>query len=87
MKKIIVITGPTGVGKTKLSVSLAKLLDGEIINADGYASSKLKYTNIEGGLKRAWDMLETTTVKNKYIQNSADSYYCCDSTFTENEKE
>lgn len=31
---IIVIAGPTGVGKTKLSVSLAKLLDGEIINAD-----------------------------------------------------
>lgn len=31
---IIVISGPTGVGKTKLSVSLAKLLDGEIINAD-----------------------------------------------------
>ena len=31
------------------------------------AGSKLKYTNIEGGLKRAWDMLETTTVKNKYI--------------------
>lgn len=34
MKKIIVITGPTGVGKTKLSVMLAKKLDGEIINAD-----------------------------------------------------
>lgn len=34
MKKIIVITGPTGVGKTKLSVKLAKKLDGEIINAD-----------------------------------------------------
>ena len=31
---IIVIAGPTGVGKTKLSVSLAKLLNGEIINAD-----------------------------------------------------
>ncbi len=34
MKKIIVITGPTGVGKTKLSVELAKRINGEIINAD-----------------------------------------------------
>lgn len=34
MKKVIVITGPTGVGKTKLSIELAKRLNGEIINAD-----------------------------------------------------
>ena len=34
MKKIIVITGPTGVGKTKLSIELAKRYNGEIINAD-----------------------------------------------------
>ena len=34
MQKIIVITGPTGVGKTKLSIELAKRLNGEIINAD-----------------------------------------------------
>jgi len=34
MSKIIVITGPTSVGKTKLSLMLAKLLDAEIINAD-----------------------------------------------------
>lgn len=34
MKKIIVIVGPTGVGKTKLSIELAKKFDGEIINAD-----------------------------------------------------
>ena len=31
---VIVITGPTCVGKTKLSIELAKLLNGEIINAD-----------------------------------------------------
>lgn len=31
---IIVITGPTGVGKTKLSIHLAKIYNGEIINAD-----------------------------------------------------
>ena len=31
---IICIVGPTGVGKTKLSVELAKILNGEIINAD-----------------------------------------------------
>ena len=32
MQKVIVITGPTGVGKTKLSIELAKKLNGEIIN-------------------------------------------------------
>ena len=34
MKKLIVIVGPTGVGKTKLSIELAKKFNGEIINAD-----------------------------------------------------
>ena len=34
MNKIIVIVGPTGVGKTKLSVELAKRLNGEIISGD-----------------------------------------------------
>ena len=34
MKKIIVIVGPTGVGKTKLSIELSKKLNGEVINAD-----------------------------------------------------
>ncbi len=32
--KMIAIVGPTGVGKTKLSIELAKYLNGEIINAD-----------------------------------------------------
>lgn len=31
---IIVIVGPTGVGKTKLSIELAKKINGEVINAD-----------------------------------------------------
>lgn len=34
MENIIVIVGPTGVGKTKLSIELAKKLNAEIINAD-----------------------------------------------------
>ncbi|MBE6153730.1 MAG: tRNA (adenosine(37)-N6)-dimethylallyltransferase MiaA [Firmicutes bacterium] len=34
MNKIIVIVGPTGVGKTKLSIELAKRYDAEIINGD-----------------------------------------------------
>jgi tRNA dimethylallyltransferase len=34
MKKIICIVGPTGVGKTKLSIELAKYLNTEIINSD-----------------------------------------------------
>ena len=31
---VIVITGPTAVGKTKMSIELAKKLNGEVINAD-----------------------------------------------------
>lgn len=34
MNKVIVILGPTAVGKTKMSVELAKKLNGEVINAD-----------------------------------------------------
>lgn len=34
MNKVIVILGPTAVGKTSLSIELAKQLNGEIINAD-----------------------------------------------------
>jgi len=40
MKDIIVIVGPTGIGKTKLSIELAKRLDGEIINGDSVAIYK-----------------------------------------------
>ena len=40
MKDIIVIVGPTGVGKTKLSIELAKKMDAEIINGDSVAIYK-----------------------------------------------
>ena len=40
MNDIIVIVGPTGVGKTKLSIELAKRLDGEIINGDSVSIYK-----------------------------------------------
>lgn len=40
MRDIIVIVGPTGVGKTKLSIELAKKLDAEIINGDSVSIYK-----------------------------------------------
>ncbi len=40
MQDIIVIVGPTGIGKTKLSIDLAKKLDAEIINGDSVAIYK-----------------------------------------------
>lgn len=44
MEKVIVIVGPTAVGKTALSIALAKKLNGEIINAD--STQVYKYMNI-----------------------------------------
>ena len=40
MEDIIVIVGPTGIGKTKLSIELAKKLDAEIINGDSVSIYK-----------------------------------------------
>ncbi|MCG2814064.1 MAG: tRNA (adenosine(37)-N6)-dimethylallyltransferase MiaA, partial [Thermodesulfovibrionales bacterium] len=34
MNKVIILLGPTGVGKTEVSILLAKALDTEIISAD-----------------------------------------------------
>lgn len=56
MNKVIVIVGPTGVGKTNLSVELAKRLNGEIISGDSVqvykemniGSAKVKEAEKEG---------------------------------------
>ena len=64
--KIIVITGPTGVGKTKLSVELAKKVNGEIINADSMqvykgldiGTAKIKEEEKEGIPHHLFDICE-----------------------------
>lgn len=56
MKKVIVIVGPTGSGKTKLSIEIAKAFQGEIVNGDsvqvfkGYdiGSSKIDEKEMQG---------------------------------------
>ena len=35
-RKVLVIVGPTGVGKTSLSIQIAKTFHGEIISGDAY---------------------------------------------------
>ena len=34
MNNLVIITGPTAVGKTEISIELAKAINGEIISAD-----------------------------------------------------
>ena len=65
---IVVITGPTAVGKTKLSVELAKKINGEIINADSMqiyknldiGTAKIKEKEKEGINHYLFDIKEVT---------------------------
>ena len=64
MNKVIVILGPTCVGKTKLSVELAKLYNGEVINADStqifkdlnIATAKITEEEKEGVIHHLFDI-------------------------------
>lgn len=47
---------------------------GKIINAEGYSGAHNRFTNIEGGLKRASDMLEKVSNQNKYIVLLTDGF-------------
>ena len=66
MNKVIVILGPTNVGKTKLSVSLAKEFNGEVINADSMqfykdldiGNAKRKEEEKEGITHHLFDILD-----------------------------
>ncbi len=53
-KPLIVLTGPTAVGKTKLSISLAKAVGGEIISAD--SMQVYKYMDIGSAKIRPEEM-------------------------------
>ena len=44
MREIIVVAGPTAVGKTKYAIALAKAFDGEIVSCD--SMQLYKYMNI-----------------------------------------
>ena len=65
---IIVITGPTGVGKTKLSIELAKVFNAEIINGDSVqiykgldiGSAKVTEEEKEGIPHHLFDIKEVT---------------------------
>ena len=62
MKKIIVITGPTAVGKTKFAIELAKKMKTEIISAD----SRQIYKEMKIGTARPTDE-ELKQIKHYFI--------------------
>ena len=71
---IICIVGPTGVGKTKLSVELAKKLNAEIINADSMqvyrhldiATAKIKEEEKEGIPHHLFDIVDPEDIYTVY---------------------
>ena len=66
MKPMIILTGPTAVGKTKLSIELAKAVGGEIISADSMqvyrhmdiGSAKIRPEEMQGVPHHLIDILE-----------------------------
>ena len=67
-KKLIILTGPTAAGKTKLSIELAKAVNGEIISADSMqvykhmdiGSAKIRPDEMQGVRHYLVDLLEPT---------------------------
>ena len=73
-KNIIVIVGPTGVGKTKLSILLAHKLNGEIINADSMqfykglniGTAKIKEEEKDGIVHHLFDIVDVNSMYTIY---------------------
>ena len=69
-KPLIILTGPTAVGKTQLSVALAKAVGGEIISADSMqvyrgmdiGSAKISQKEMEGVPHHLIDVLDLSLI-------------------------
>ena len=68
MEPLVILTGPTGVGKTELSISLAKAIGGEIISADSMqvyrgmdvGTAKILHGEMQGVVHYGIDLIEPT---------------------------
>lgn len=75
MNELVILTGPTAVGKTKLSIALAKRIHGEIISADSIqvykgmniGSAKITKEEMQGIPHYLIDVLEPTEEFNVHI--------------------
>lgn len=75
MKKLIVLTGPTAVGKTDLSIRLAKGVGGEIISADSMqvyrrmniGTAKIRPEEMDGVRHHLIDILEPEESFNAFL--------------------
>lgn len=74
-RPLIILTGPTAVGKTELSIKLAKAVNGEIISADSIqvykymdiGSAKVTKEEMDGVKHYLIDVLEPTDEFNIYV--------------------
>ena len=61
--RVLVLTGPTAVGKTQLSLALAQRLDGEIVSADSvqvYKGVDIGSDKVGPNFFRHWSLLQLT---------------------------
>ena len=74
-KKLIILTGPTAVGKTDLSIRLARTVGGEIISADSMqvyrrmdiGTAKIRPEEMDGVRHHLIDILEPTESFNAFL--------------------
>lgn len=87
-KPLIILTGPTAAGKTKLSIALAKAINGEIISVDSMqvyrhmdiGSAKIKPEEMDGVTHYLVDILDPTVDFNvvlfqKYAKEAMEQIY------------